>query len=740
MALQRLLKFFNYGLAVALVVVLACAYWFAWRPLPKTSGSIGAPVAARASVTRDSLGVPHILAASQPDALFLQGYVTAQDRLFQMDALRRLAAGELAEVLGRGALESDRQARRLRLWRVAEEYARRLPAADRAVFAAYARGVNFFLETNRNRLPLEFSLLRYDPRPWSIADSLLIALHMMSTLERSWRSDLRREMLAAGGDPKKVDFLFANGSGGESRPGSNAWAVSGALTASRRPLLAGDPHLEFSLPSIWHMVHLRAPKLNVSGVSVPGLPGVLIGHNDRVAWSITSLQFDVQDLYVEKFDAATGRYLFHGQVEQARGEGEVMRVRGGPSETAVVWTTRHGPIFLAEGGRFLSLRWSAFESPDFQFPILDLNRARNWQEFRTALARFPGPGSNFVYADADGNIGYQAAGRLPVRKNFDGGMPLDGSTGEFEWEGIIPFEKLPSVYNPPSGMIVSANQNPFPRDYPYRAGGDFAAPYRFEQIQARLKAQRGWRPGQMLSIQTDLYSTFDQFLAREMVAAYDRRGKGNPALSDAIGLLRTWNGQMTTGSPVPLITNLSYQHLRRAIAERASRGKGLAYRSMMAPVVIEKLLRDRPKEWFDNYDQLLLENLAEALEEGRRMQGQNVVKWDYGRTNRIVLNNLVLGGLPVIGKYFNIGIVPLGGSPGTVQQFSMERGVGPSMRMVVDFSDLDQSVQNITTGESGQVLSRHYRDQWNDYRAGRSFPMQFHRIDASDTLVFTPGR
>ncbi len=677
MALQRLLKFFNYGLAVALVAVLACAYWFAWRPLPKTSGSIGAPVAGRASVARDSLGVPHILAASQPDALFLQGYVTAQDRLFQMDAMRRLAAGELAEVLGRGALESDRQARRLRLWRVAEEYARRLPAADRAVFAAYARGVNFFLETNRNRLPLEFSLLRYDPRPWSVADSVLIALHMMSTLERSWRSDLRREMLAAGGDPKKVDFLFANGSGGESRPGSNAWAVSGALTASRRPLLAGDPHLEFSLPSVWHMVHLRAPKLNVSGVSVPGLPGVLIGHNDRLAWSITSLQFDVQDLYVEKFDATNGRYLFRGQVEQARGEREVIRVRGGTSETAVIWTTRHGPIFLAEGGRFLSLRWVALDSPDFQFPILELNRARNWQEFRTALARFPGPGSNFVYADAEGNIGYQAAGRLPVRKNFDGGMPLDGSTGEFEWEGIIPFEKLPSVYNPPSGMIVSANQSPFPQDYPYRVGGDFAAPYRFEQIQARLKTQRGWRPGQMLSIQTDLYSAFDRFLAREMVAAYDRRGKGNPALSDAIGLLRTWNGQMTAGSPVPLITNLSYQHLRRAIAERASRGKGLAYRSLMAPVVIEKLLRGRPKEWFDNYDQLLLDNLAEALEEGRRMQGQNVVKWDYGRANRVALNNLVLGGLPVVGKYFNIGTVPMSGSPGTVQQFSMEQQCRP---------------------------------------------------------------
>lgn len=720
------------------MVLLFGAYWYVWRPLPKTSGKVYAPVNARAVVSRDALGVPHILAANQQDALFLQGFVTAQDRLFQMDAARRMAAGELAEVVGPGALASDREARRLRLARIAEDYAKNISPEDRAALAAYARGVNFYLEANRGRLPLEFSLLRYDPRPWSITDSLLVMVQMAHTLERSWRDEVQKENLLAGGDPAKVDFLFPDRTGGEGRPGSNAWAVSGALTASRRPLLAGDPHLEFSLPSTWYMVHLRGPRLNVSGVSLPGLPGVLIGHNDRIAWSITSLPFDTQDLYAEKLDPSTGRYEFRGRPEQARVEMEVIRVKGAASENLAVWVTRHGPVFLAERGRFLSLRWAAADSSGFHFPILDLNRAQNWAEFRSALERFPGPAANFVYADRFGNIGYQAAGRLPVRRAFDGALPADGSSGEFEWEGFIPFEALPSIFNPPSGVIVSANQNPFPKDYPYRVGGSFDAPYRWRQIVARLGSKTQWRAEEMLAIQTDVYSEFSHFLAREIVAASGRRGAPDAALAVPVTLLRNWNGQMQSGTAAPVIATLLGQHLRRTIAGRASPGKGLVYSSLMAPAVVERLLRERPQEWFQDYDKLLLDNLRDAVEEGRRMQGQDVAKWDYGRLSSLSLNNPAAGQLPVVGKYFNIGPVPVSGSPETVQQMRREENLGPSMRMVVDFSNFDRSLQNITIGQSGQVLSRHYKDQWNAYYTGRSFPMQFTKIDAKETLVFLP--
>ena len=461
-----------------LLALLFAVYRVAYRPLPQTSGTINAPISKPATVLRDAVGVPHISAASIDDALFLQGYVTAQDRLWQMDALRRLAAGELSEIVGAAALEADRDARRLRMRRIAEALALTLPPADRAVLAAYARGVNYFIQTHLDRLPLEFTILRYDPRPWTIVDSLLAGLQMHRNLTTTYKDELEKQAMLAGGDPAKVNFLFTARSGREFQPGSNAWAISGAHTASGKPLLANDPHLDYAVPATWYQVHLQAPGLNVTGVSLPGVPAIIAGHNDRIAWGVTNLGFDVEDLYLEKIDPASGRYWFRGQQEQARLEREVIPVKGAKPSEFTQWVTRHGPVMLHEGNRHYALRWAAAEPGSFQFPFLDLNRARNWEEFTAALARFPGPGQNFVYADVDGNIGYHATGLLPVRRGYDGSVPADGSSGEFEWDGFIRFEDLPAFYNPPGGRIVTANQNPFPPDYKYPVSGGFAPQYR----------------------------------------------------------------------------------------------------------------------------------------------------------------------------------------------------------------------------------------------------------------------
>ena len=269
-------------------------------------------------MTRDAQGTPHIAAGSLDDALFAQGYVTAQDRLWQMDSLRRLAAGELAEVVGTVALESDRESRGLRLRHLAEDAQGAMPAADRAAMAAYARGVNAFIETHRDKLPLEFTLLGYQPRPWTVADCALIGFHMFRILTTTWRDEVIKRNMLARGDAAKVGFLFPSRTGSEIQPGSNAWAVAGRLTASGKPILANDMHLEYSVPGVWYMAHLKAPGFNVAGVSLPGTPGLIVGHNQRIAWGITNLQFDVQDLYVERMDDRTGRYLFRGQTEQAQ--------------------------------------------------------------------------------------------------------------------------------------------------------------------------------------------------------------------------------------------------------------------------------------------------------------------------------------------------------------------------------------------------------------------------------------
>lgn len=742
MTIRKVLKYFNTAVAASLLVVAALIYWYACRPLTLTSGRLRVPVAQRVTVERDPLGVPHITAASVEDALFVQGFVTAQDRMWQMDSLRRWAAGRLSEVAGAQALAEDRRSRALRLERVAEEHYQSLPPEDRAPLAAYARGVNFYLETHRARLPLEFTIMGYEPRPWRVIDSLLVALQMFHTLTMTWQQEIKKDAMLAAGDPEKVSFLFPVRAGSETLGGSNAWVLSGARTATGCPLLAGDPHLAYSIPGIWYLAHLKAPGLDVTGATIPGLPCVILGHNERIAWAVTNLQFDVQDLYIEKLDVRTGSYTYRGQLEQARLERDVIPVRSGRPVEFAQWVTRHGPVIADEGNRLLALRWAAAEPNSFRWPFLELNRARDWEGFTAVLARYPGPGQNFIYADADGNIGYQAAGRFPIRNTYDGDVPVDGASGSFEWEGFIPFEQLPRAFNPPSGMIVTANQNPFPANYPYRVNGKFDPPYRAEQIQALLSARRSWRGEDMLAVQKDVYSPFARLLARALVEACDRREATNPSLSEARTILHGWNGQMEADQAAPFIVTLAFQHLRKNVAERAAPRQAALYDYLMAPVALEELLRGRPAGWFADWDRLLAEVLDDALEEGRRMQGRDLRKWKYGNDHKLHITHPVGHHLPLVGRYFDLGPVPLSGSATTIKKAETVMGylIGPSMRMVMDLADWDHSLANLVAGQSGHVLSRHYKDQWEAYLAGRSFPMYFRRVNAATSLVFEPGR
>jgi penicillin amidase len=462
----------------------------------------------------------------------------------------------------------------------------------------------------------------------------------------------------------------------------------------------------------------------------------MIGHNDRIAWGVTVLYFDVQDLYMEKLDSRTGRYEFRGQLEQARADRVVIAVKNQRPEVVVTWVTRHGPVIATEGGASMALRWTAADSGGFDFPFPDLNRAANWEQFRRALSRFPGPGLNFVYGDVDGNIGYQAAGRFPIRRKYAGDVPVDGSSGEFEWDGFIPFEQLPSVFNPSSGAIITANQNPFPEQYPYQVHGNFDSHFRSRQIQALLDSKPKWDPSNQLAIQTDLYSASLHFLAKQTVAAWDRRKPDSEVLSEPVRILREWNGQMDSREPGPFVATLLYQHIRRGIVERAAPGKALLYESRMAAAVVDQLLRQRPAGWFPDYDQFLLASLTEAIDEGKRIQGRDLSRWQYGRFLSLRLPHPVLSRVPYLGRYFTIGPVPMSGSSTSVKQTTLR--LGPSMRMIASTADWDASLQNLTIGQSGQPLSGHFKDQWDAYYAGRSFRMQFDRIDERAVLILQP--
>jgi penicillin amidase len=740
--MHRLLRLVNALIALLVVAVLGVTYWYLWRPLPPVSGSIDAPVSAEITIQRDALGVPHIQASNLDDALFAQGYVTASERLWQMDSLRRLAAGDLSEVIGTLTLPTDRDAHRLRLRRVAEEIYASLDAPTRAAFAAYVRGVNHYIATHHGNYSFEFSALQYDPMPWSSVDSLLAGLQMYRTLTNSWEDELAKQSMLAAGDPDKVQVLWPERGGREFMPGadilpgSNGWAVSGAHTASGKPLLSNDMHLEFSLPGIWFMAHLRIPGMNVSGVTLPGVPGVIAGHNDRIAWGLTNLGFDVQDLYIEKMDPQTGRYVFQDRVEQARREVELIRIKGKLPEEFTRWVTRHGPVIVSEGKTQLSFKWIAAQADLFRFPFLDLDRARNWSDFTKALEEFPGPGQNFVYADVDGNIGYHAAGKLPIRKNYHGDVPADGSTGNYEWDGYIPFDELPNAYNPPSGYIVTANQNPFPVDYPYHVNGKYPPEYRSWQILDLLRAGKALKPADMLCIQKDVYSAFAQFFAKQLLQAVDRRKASNPAFTEPVALLRNWDGQMDKDEAAPLIATLAYQYFRKFVGDSAAPGKGPVYETLMSISVLRNLLETRPKGWFDDWDLTLERALSDGLEEGKRMQGDSVGRWRYGLYLQVQINHPVAHNVPVVGKYFDIGSVPMSGSSTSVKQTS--RRLGPSMRLNADLSNWDNSLLNVPIGQSGHLLSRHYRDEWDAYYNGRSFPMQFDKVDVKDTLKLEP--
>jgi len=740
------LRIFNISIAALAILFLAIVYWFVVRPLPKTSGEISAPISASATIERDARGVPHIQAASWQDAIFLQGFATAQDRLWQMDGLRRYAAGELSEIAGPGALALDQSARRLNMRAIAEADVAHLSAEDREIMVQYARGVNYFIETHRGDYALEFSIPfnSYDPRPWTLTDSILVGLLMFRDLTDSLTADMSRgAILNLGPAPAKFQTLFPATEGGAVNPGSNAWAVSGAHTLDGKPMLANDPHLRYTVPGTWHLVHLKAPGLDVSGAALPGVPCVITGHNENIAWGVTNLSADVLDVYAEQINTQTGQYVFQGKVQQAQLVQQSIAVKGGKPVPFNMWVTSHGPVFT-ENGKSYSIRWSAADG--FGFPFFKIDEARNWSEFRAALEPFWGPGQNFVYADRAGNIGYQATGRVPIRRNFAGNVPLDGASGQFEWNGYIPFDQLPSIYNPPSGMIATANQNPFPKDYAYPVSGNFADTYRVNQIRALLGAKAKLTVEDMLAAQKDVYSSYDLFLAKQVIAAYAKvsTSSNDGLLKPAVGVMKNWNGQMENAEAAPAIAELLSDELRLALLKLLLPNVKELPEILPRPQILETLLRERPSGWVpdDNWDQWLISGFSRALDVGRGKLGSAVTDWHWGFLLHWKFEHPVYKNLPPVNWFFDAtfqrsaGPFQMSGASTTVKQTTSV--LGPSERMVVDLGDLDNSVQNLVLGESGFVSSSHFEDQWPAYYYGKSFPMQFNRVDAKDVLKIRP--
>lgn len=762
----------------------------------------------RVTIRRDERGIPYIEAGNDEDLAFAQGYVTASDRLWQMDLFRRTERGELAEVLTAGpnnlALEQDKQHRTLGFAQVAEAEVAQSSPQSRALLEAYARGVNAYIASlDAKSLPPEFQILQYRPKPWTPADSLIVVKLFYEALTSTWRLDVMREALASlpaekraglmpefspidvvvvGKDTKKpataaampsasgfftkdvlaalakdeqvaADALARVGLYAEGLAASNNWVVSGKRTISGKPLLANDPHLSAAAPSIWHMVHLSAPGVRVAGVTAPGLPGVVIGHNERIAWGFTNVGPDVQDLYLEKFDTANpGRYQTPSGWRDAEIRREEIKVRKGFADLATdtvnheVTVTRHGPIVFEKAGRRYALRWTALDpklnSADSSYLI---NRARNWKEFSTALKSFTAPAQNIVYADVDGHIGYHVAGVVPIRKEGDGSVPYDGATDTGAWTSYVPVDKLPQLYDPPSGIIVTANQRIVGTDYPYFLTHHWAQPYRARRIYDLLSAKPKLSADDYRRILGDVYSIGHVSFARQ--SAKLLRPKVTPAdtkLAQTLDAFEKWDGQVNAESTVaPILAQMRISFRSRILNAAIGQDMFRTYGWGNFDTTIDRLMAEQPKEWlpkeFSGYAELLKATYDDARSTLTKSLGEDESKWKWGEMVKVRFQH-PLAAAPLIGTQFTIPSFPQNGSGGLAATVNV--GASVSMRLIADPADWDKTQHGITLGESGIPNSTHWKDQLDDWKAvtPRVFPFSEAAVAkaTTQTMVLEP--
>jgi penicillin amidase len=798
-SISRILLWLLPAAVVLLASVVGYAYYVAHSALPQLDGRLQiSGLEGPVTVTRDSHGVPAIEAASFTDLFFAQGFVTAQDRLWQMDVMRRYGSGELSEIFGEDTLKVDREQRILGLRAAAKKAIEMASARDRSFLEAYTRGVNAYIGTRGGRLPIEFRMLRYAPKPWSMEDSVVIAYVLVKDLNyhyffdalsrekilaklgpdltadlyinRSWhdrpptvmREDLTEPDNSGGSDDeddddspdnsvtqKKVPLIPPVASPVEDLPvnGSNDWVVSGAHTVTGKPLLSNDMHLNHQMPNLWYEVHLHSGTFDVAGVTLPGMLYVIVGHNQRIAWGFTNIGPTVTDVYIENFNQQ-GAYQTPTGWVQPEHRAEVIHVKGKPDVNVDVKITRHGPVItelVAGETRPLALRWTLYDG--LHIPLFDVDSAQNWEEFRRAFSQLDAPGQNVVYADVDGNIGYQATGKVPIRTAGDGSLPVSGADDAHEWTSYIPFEKLPSVYNPPSGIIATANGRITPDGYPNSINMEWEAPWRTARIYHVLESGRQFSAADMLALQTDIQSEATLFAAERLVYAVDHAAKPSARAKQAADLMRSWDGRMLATSAAPTVAENAIGELRRLLLEPKLGAAHSLYRKdadselfketeknavnwktyswLQRSVWLENILLHRPKRWlpdqYPNYDELLTAAVEAAV--NHPQAPKDLASWHWGAFNAVEIQHPILGKIPVIRRWSGPGVREQSGSGYTVK--AVTRSHGPSERFTANLADLDQSTLNTVTGQGGNFLSPYYMDQWKAWYDGTTFPLPF---------------
>lgn len=818
-------RFLRLLAVLVLLVVLALIGGGVWLyhatrvALPLLDGKLAiSGLSAPVKVVRDGHGVPHITAANLPDLFFAQGYVTAQDRLWQMDMSRRSAAGELSEILsprlfGENVLRADKRQRVLGIRAVAEKAADALLGEERMYAEAYARGVNAFIASHKGSLPPEFRLLSYEPRPWTPADTCLVGAAIIQEnqfifIQHMW---LREKVLAHLG-PELTADLYPSTSWRDHPPtgtapnvnqsspdatkllapdgernrkehhamhelqlpewlrtkvktfdnslllsGSNNWVLSGQHTTTGKPLLSNDMHLSHRIPSVWYESHLMAPGFDVAGVTLAGVPFVIVGHNQRIGWGFTNLGPATYDLYIENLNDKD-EYQTPSGWQKLQHRREVITVRNGHTVTVDVLLTRHGPIvsdvFPGEE-RKLALRWTLYEPTIISLPFLDIDRAQNWDQFKHAISRFEIPSQNAVYADGEGHIGYIATGKVPARVAVSPGMPVSGVDDVHEWTGFIPFDQMPSVFDPPTGIIATANGRITSDKYPYQLALEWGFGARTQRIYEVLESGKKFSPADMLALQTDVASSYDLFLAQRFVYSIDHNKNASERARKAADILRQWNGRVEADSSAAAIVAKSSRELIRLMLEpklgtapeivapfTAPTGWQI-YRWFMSNAWLENTLREQNRAWLPANYTSFEELVTAALEKATSAEGapNDLSTWKWGDLATLDLKHPLFGRIPPFQHWAGPGRVPQAGNGNTVKQVMND--FGPSQRLTVDFANLDATTLNITTGQSGNILSPYFLDHWPAWYHGTTFPFPFSasavEADEAHVLELSPA-
>ncbi|MEZ5025215.1 MAG: penicillin acylase family protein [Chitinophagales bacterium] len=746
--------------------------------LPKINGKLSIKgLQEDVEIIRDELGVAHIYAQNLQDLIFAQGFVHAQDRLFQMELNRKVARGNLSEIIGIKALDSDRVSRTLGFERIAKQDWELFNEDEQQIIHNYCKGINAYINSVEFKLPIEFKLLKHQPELWTPMDVVAFSRLLTALLSWGWYDEIIRAKITeiVGEEaameldntypkenpitlPKGIEFNVLDidkkfqalkGPFIPQISGSNAWTISGNKTKTGQPFLCNDPHLTLKNPNIWYLNHLHCPELHVSGVSAPTLPMVQIGHNENIGWGITLSFTDIEDLFVEKFtDETCTTYMHEGKIKDTIIYNEKIFIKGEKlPHIEKVYETIHGTMIsdvVGHSSTKLTLCSMAYKPGMAIRGWFMLNRAKHWNDFAEAVKNISAPGLNIVYADTSNNIGYYNSGKVPIRTKQEASFPQPGWTGEFDWKNFVPFEEMPYVLNPEKGYVITANHKIEPEDYPYFLGDIYMNGYRANRLEKMLSRKEKSEPKDYVEMQMDFYCT----PAKQFTAHYNNIQLDNATHQQLLQQLLAWNGVLDAEGIEGSLYKVSKYMVVRKLFEATIHDKklvdellGKGFDAIFGPVnaylghntpILLRILENENSIWLKNAggkNNLLKSGFEDAMNWLKLNYGNNIKDWKWGKIHAIVFSH-PLSIQPPLDKIFNIGPTPIGGDTDTpfqtyimsTEQFGGELSA-PSYRQIIDFSNFDKSTIIMPLGNSANLASPFYKNQLESWITGKSYPM-----------------